>query len=47
MPRWMPATFDGKEIEKIARLRIELKTYDNDIAVLSFYICNVIGSFIS
>ena len=24
MPRWTPATFDGKEIEKIARLRIEL-----------------------
>ena len=47
IPRWTPATFDGEEIEKIARLRIELKTYDNDIAVLSFYICNVIGSFIS
>ncbi|MBR5593851.1 MAG: hypothetical protein IKW46_07250 [Bacteroidaceae bacterium] len=25
IPRWTPATFDGKEIEKIARLRIELK----------------------
>ena len=25
MTRWTPATFDGKEIEKIARLRIELK----------------------
>jgi hypothetical protein len=25
MPRWTPATFDGKEIEKIARLRIELE----------------------
>ena len=24
MPRWTPATLDGKEIEKIARLRIEL-----------------------
>lgn len=25
MPHWTPATFDGKEIEKIARLRIELE----------------------
>ncbi|MBR4967920.1 MAG: hypothetical protein IKY19_06800 [Bacteroidaceae bacterium] len=25
MTRWTPATFDGKEIEKIARLRIELE----------------------